>query len=112
MELPRDAESLSFEKTLQGLQRLAGSGRTPAITGSGTRAVEAWFLGPKGENADVLERLITEAIRDQAFWRKNYHPDDPTHITEEMRRSAQYLEAMDSLQEGYRELLAFLKKSV
>lgn len=112
METPRDAESLSFEKTQRGMQRLAGSEQTPSITGSGTRAVEAWFLGPKGENADVFERLIIEAIRDQAFWRKNYHPGDPTHITEEMRRSAQYLEAMDSLQEGYRELLAFLKKSV
>jgi hypothetical protein len=49
----------------------------PEITGNGTRAVEAWFLGPKGENADVLERLISEAIRDQAFWRRNYHPGDP-----------------------------------
>lgn len=112
MEKPRDAESLSFQKTRQGVQWLAESGQVPAITGSGTRAVEAWFLGPKGENADVLERLITEAIRDQVFWRRNYHPDDPTHITEEMRRSVQYLEAMDSLQEGYRGLLAFLKKSV
>ena len=25
----------------------------------------------------MLERLISEAIRDQAFWRRNYHPGDP-----------------------------------
>ncbi|WP_196510063.1 hypothetical protein [Nostoc sp. NZL] len=37
------------------------------------------------------------AIRDQAFWRRNFHPGDPSHITEEMKRSPQYLEAMDSL---------------
>ena len=77
MEIPRDAEAASFEKTRRRLQRLVSLGQVPEITGSGTRAVEAWFLGPKGENADVLERLISEAIRDQAFWRRNYHPGDP-----------------------------------
>lgn len=112
MDVPRDGESLSFEKTAEGLKRIADLGEVPEISGQGTRAVEAWFLGPKGENVDVLERLVVEAIRDQAFWRRNYHPGDPTHITEEMRRSPEYLEAMDSLQQGFRDLLSFLKKSV
>jgi len=112
MDVPRDSESLSFEKTAQGLKRLASLGEVPEISGNGTRAIEAWFLGPKGENVDVLERLVVEAIRDQAFWRRNYHPADPTHITEDMRRSPEYLQAMDSLQQGFRDLLSFLKKSV
>lgn len=112
MDVPRDSESLSFEKTAEGLKRLAKLGEMPEITGNGTRAIEAWFLGPKGENVDVLECLVVEAIRDQAFWRRNYHPSDPTHITEEMRRSPEYLQAMDSLQQGFRDLLSFLKKSV
>lgn len=88
------------------------SGFLSALNSAGSRAVEAWFLGPKGENADLLERLIVEAIRDQAFWRRNFHPGDPTHITESIKRSKQYLEASDTLLEGYQELLAFLKKSV
>ncbi|HKR23531.1 MAG TPA: pyridoxal-dependent decarboxylase [Pyrinomonadaceae bacterium] len=112
MDVPRDSESLSFEKTAQGLKRLMSRGEVPEISGQGTRALEAWFLGTKGENVDVLERLVVEAIRDQAFWRRNYHPSDPTHITEEMRRSPEYLQAMDSLQQGFRDLLSFLKKSV
>src|ERR1044072_7316236 len=112
MDVPRDSESLSFEKTAQGLKRLANLGEVPEISGNGTRAIEAWFLGPKGENVDVLERLVVEAIRDQAVWRRTYHPADPTHITEEMRRSPEYLQAMDSLQQGLRDLLSFLKKSV
>jgi predicted small metal-binding protein len=37
--------------------------------------------GAKAENADELERLIVEAIRDQAFWRRNFYPSDPTHIS-------------------------------
>jgi glutamate/tyrosine decarboxylase-like PLP-dependent enzyme len=84
----------------------------PHLDTAGSRKVEAWFLGPKGENADILERLIVEAVRDQVYWRRNYHPDDPTHITEEIKRSPEYLQAMDALQDGYRGLLAFLKKSV
>ena len=69
-------------------------------------------MGPKGENAQLLEDLVVEAVRDQAFWRRNFHPSDPSHITEEARRSHEFLEAMDSLKSGYQELLAFLKKSV
>ena len=33
--------------------------------------------GEKAENADELERLIVEAIRDQAFWRRNFYPSEP-----------------------------------
>ena len=75
-------------------------------------SVEAWFLGQKAENADELERLIVEAIRDQAFWRRNFYPSDPTHITETIKRSPEYESAIDTLRESYRSLLAFLKKSV
>jgi hypothetical protein len=35
----------------------------------------SWFLGPKAENADMLERLILEALRDCVFWRRNFHPE-------------------------------------
>lgn len=30
----------------------------------------AWFLGPKGENAEILERLVLEVLRDSVFWRR------------------------------------------
>jgi hypothetical protein len=33
----------------------------------------SWFLGPKAENADMLERLVLEALRDCVFWRRNFH---------------------------------------
>ena len=82
------------------------------LDGTGSRAVEAWFLGPRGENAEVFERLVTEAVRDQVAWRRNFHPMDPVHITEAVKRSPEYLDALDRLEEGYAGLLAFLKKSV
>jgi glutamate/tyrosine decarboxylase-like PLP-dependent enzyme len=112
MNIPRDAVSQGFEKARQGTRQLSQLSEIPGFESTGTRALEAWFLGPKAENAEELERFIVEAIRDQAFWRRNFHPSDPTHITGEMKRSPEYLEAMDSLTEGYQSLLAFLKKSV
>jgi hypothetical protein len=59
----------------------------PSPAASNSHATEAWFLGPRAENADELERLILEAFRDHAFWRRNFHPEDPTHITDEIKRS-------------------------
>ncbi|SJM89375.1 pyridoxal phosphate-dependent decarboxylase family protein [Crenothrix polyspora] len=112
MNIPRDSLSQGFEKARRGIRQLSQSSEIPNFNNTGTRALEAWFLGPKAENADELERFIVEAIRDQVFWRRNFHPSDPTHITKEMKRSPEYLEAMDSLTEGYQSLLAFLKKSV
>ena len=41
----------------------------------------SWFLGPKAENADMLERLVLEALRDCVFWRRNFHPEDDIIIT-------------------------------
>jgi glutamate/tyrosine decarboxylase-like PLP-dependent enzyme len=78
----------------------------------GSRAVEAWFLGPKAENAELLERLVVEAVRDHVYWRRNFHPDDPDHITGAIKRSPEYVQAVDKLQQELRRLLGVLKKSV
>jgi glutamate/tyrosine decarboxylase-like PLP-dependent enzyme len=112
MTTPLDFQSEGFLKAYRSLRHLFRSEEAPNLKGAGTRAVEAWFLGTKGENADELERLVVEAIRDHVFWRRNFHPGDPSHITEEIKRSPEYLQAMDSLRENYRSMLAFLKKSV
>ena len=113
MNTPRDTQSQGFEKARRNLQELSRSSNLPKLENtSGTRSLEAWFMGPKGENADVLETLIVEAIRDQAEWRNNYHPEDPKHITDEIKQSPEYLQAMENFNEGYHSLLEFLKKSV
>lgn len=109
---PRDAESQAYLRALSTLQKFSDANGLPSFDSSGSRSLEAWFLGPKAENAELLEHLVSEAVRDQAFWRRNYHPSDPTHITETVRRSPEFLEATDTLKESYYELLAFLKKSV
>ena len=80
--------------------------------GQGSRAVEAWFLGSRAENLDELEKLVVEALRDHGFWRRNFHPNDPSYITEEVKRNPDYLQALDHTKDSFRQLLAWLKKSV
>jgi glutamate/tyrosine decarboxylase-like PLP-dependent enzyme len=75
-------------------------------------ALRAWFLGPRAENADLLERLITEALRDHVFWRRNYHPEDGFTIRETDKRKPGYEEAVSTLTQELMGLLAKLKQGV
>ncbi|MGB6922315.1 MAG: pyridoxal-dependent decarboxylase [Methyloceanibacter sp.] len=95
-----------------GIGELFRLGADLQQNGGSPSSPEAWFLGEKAENADEFERLIVEAVRDQAYWRRNFYPGDPPHITENIKRSPEYAFAIGTLRDSYRSLLAFLKKSV
>lgn len=82
------------------------------MTHHATDAQRAWFLGPRAENADLMERLMVEAVRDHAFWRRNYHPEDGVAIREETKRSAGYLAATGTLTQELATLLAQLKEDL
>lgn len=75
-------------------------------------SLRAWFLGPRAENADLFERLITEAVRDHVFWRRNHHPEDGFTIRETDRRAEGYDEAVATLTQELMGLLAELKRGV
>jgi glutamate/tyrosine decarboxylase-like PLP-dependent enzyme len=72
-------------------------------------ALHAWFLGPRAENADLMERLVVEALRDHAFWRRGFHPEDGALIPERSRRTEGYLDATERLTQELTLLLARLK---
>jgi glutamate/tyrosine decarboxylase-like PLP-dependent enzyme len=75
-------------------------------------ALKAWFLGPRAENADLLERLVLEALRDHVFWRRNYHPEDGFTIREIDKRREGYDDAVATLTQELMGLLAELKRDV
>ena len=75
-------------------------------------ALRASFLGPRAENADLLERLITEALRDHIFWRRNYHPEDGFTIRETDKRKPGYEDTVATLTQELMSLLAELKRGV
>lgn len=71
-----------------------------------------FFLGPKAENADLLERLLLEALRDHVFWRRNYHPEDPFLIPESERHSPRFAYEVGRLRQELMGLLGQLKDGV
>jgi glutamate/tyrosine decarboxylase-like PLP-dependent enzyme len=75
-------------------------------------ALRAWFLGPRGENAELLERLVVEALRDHVFWRRNYHPEDGFTIRETDKRQEGYEASVAVLTQELLSLLAELKRDV
>lgn len=46
----------------------------------------AHLLGPKAENEEFFERLVTKVVRDYCHWRRNYFPQDPILISSVRRR--------------------------
>ncbi len=82
------------------------------MTGHTNDALRAWFLGPRAENAELLERLVVEALRDHVFWRRNYHPEDGFAIREMDKRQEGYEETVATLTQELMGLLAELKRDV
>ncbi|HET7274191.1 MAG TPA: pyridoxal-dependent decarboxylase [Longimicrobiaceae bacterium] len=70
------------------------------------------FLGAKGENADVFERLLLEAFRDHVFWRRNFHPEDGFLVQEMEKHSPEYEHAISTLSQELMGLLGELKAGV
>ena len=40
--------------------------------------LHSWFLGPKGENEQLLKELLDSALQTHLQWRRSYHPEDPS----------------------------------
>src|ERR1041384_164952 len=75
---------------------------------SGSRQIAAWFLGPKAENADWEQRMLTYILDDYFHWRRNYFPSDEILITQSMEREA--LDWNDRLAQQVTEMLAGLRR--
>jgi len=48
-----------------------------------TNPLHSWFLGPKGENEQLLKELLDSALQAHLSWRRGYHPEDPSPIAAE-----------------------------
>jgi glutamate/tyrosine decarboxylase-like PLP-dependent enzyme len=79
---------------------------------AGSEALGAWFLGPKGENAELFKKLVALAIDRHVEHRLREYPHDPEWLTVERKRSEAYQRATDDLEKELRTLTRFLGKSV
>ena len=72
----------------------------------------AAFLGPYGENDELLERLVVEFLRDHVFWRRNFHPEDPPAIPTRARFDPAHHAFEARMRRELHALSAALKRSV
>lgn len=42
--------------------------------------LHSWFLGPKGENEQLLKELLDSALQAHLDWRRSHHPEDQSPI--------------------------------
>jgi glutamate/tyrosine decarboxylase-like PLP-dependent enzyme/anti-sigma regulatory factor (Ser/Thr protein kinase) len=73
---------------------------------------KALFLGPKAENADLVEQMLLRVYRDYASWRRNFHPEDPAVIQPEDQRSPAYDEFVSRFERELFTLLGELKTGI
>jgi hypothetical protein len=73
---------------------------------------KALFLGPKAENADLVEQMLLEVYRDYVFWRRNFHPEDRVVISPEDRRSQSYNAFVGQFKRELFALLGELKSDI
>lgn len=76
----------------------------------GSDEISGWFLGVKAENSDIFSELIQDAINSIVSYRRFFHPEDPSHISESVKRSEGYLYAVQSLKDKFRRLLGILNE--
>ena len=70
------------------------------------------FLGPYGENDELLESLMVEFLRDHVYWRRNLHPEDLPAIPTGANRRPDYIAFESRLRRELHLLSAALKRSV
>jgi glutamate/tyrosine decarboxylase-like PLP-dependent enzyme/anti-sigma regulatory factor (Ser/Thr protein kinase) len=73
---------------------------------------KALFLGPKAENADLVEQMLLRVYRDYAFWRRNFHPEDAVVIQPEDQRRPAYEEFVSRFERELFTLLGELKAGI
>jgi len=74
--------------------------------------IQPWFLGPAAENDAMLESLVVEFLRDYAYWRRNFHPEDGFRISANARNRPDFLEAQARTRAELHRLSARLKRAV
>jgi glutamate/tyrosine decarboxylase-like PLP-dependent enzyme len=74
--------------------------------------LHSWFLGPKGENEQLLKELLASALQGHLDWRRSYHPEDPSPIAAGEMRTAAAARQSTELRTEFAGLLQQLRGSV
>lgn len=82
--------------------------QAPSLTDDKTLA--AWFMGTKGENLAPVKTLISSVVELTLNGRAQLFPDDPGYITQEVKNSDAYQNAMGEVTEKSQSLIQLLTR--
>lgn len=103
----------ALRPSVAGLIRIRAPGRGVGILdGMSDPDLYPCFLGPYGENDQLLEKLVVEFLRDHVYWRRNFHPEDPPAIPTHAAQLPAYRDFEARLRRELHKLSAALKRSV
>jgi glutamate/tyrosine decarboxylase-like PLP-dependent enzyme len=71
----------------------------------------AWFLGPHGENEDMLLNAMDSSLRDHCHWRRNFYTQDPAFISESEKQSPEFLASYAAFKDALETLNLRMKGS-
>lgn len=74
------------------------------------KSVAGWFMGAKGENLNEVKNLVSRVIELTLEGRKELFPTDPEYITNSVKESPAYNDALSKVKENSRQLQAVLSK--
>ncbi len=100
------------EHLLASFERRYRQDDTLRLEQAGSDSLGSWFLGPKGENADLFRQLAIRAIDAHLTDRREFRRDDPPWVTREVKDSAAYKAGVSLLESELDRLLARLHGSV
>lgn len=73
---------------------------------------EAYFLGPKGENVEFYQKLLSDALEDHVSWRRAFHSEESADfITEADKHRKDFNIARDKIEGTLFKLRELLKKN-
>jgi hypothetical protein len=75
-----------------------------------SKGIAACFLGNKAENEDLLVKSIFDAIYQVSKARREFHPEDPTPVTDVVEASPEFKKMVRRIEKSAGELTDFLKK--
>lgn len=68
-------------------------------------SLKTFFLGPQSENADLVTEIIHEIFSDWYQWRKTFHPNDGSAITEKDKQLDEYKNQISTFKTHVAEIL-------
>ncbi|MEE4117967.1 MAG: pyridoxal-dependent decarboxylase [Paracoccaceae bacterium] len=80
----------------------------------GTDSLAGWFLGPLGENEDVLKGMVAKAVEAHVRARREYGAQfgDPPYVTEARKASPAYKATLAALEDNLAQMLGWLHGSI